>query len=81
MTNQPENPPAFPRAESGPFDAVQDGMTLRDWVAGQALASVMSSVVNLDSVTVEDRTVIFKALARYMYEVADAMLAERSARP
>jgi hypothetical protein len=43
------------------------GMTLRDWFAGQALS-------NMYTHEAEDST----AVARWAYQIADAMLAERS---
>lgn len=34
-----ENPPAFPTATHHDMAVVQEGMTLRDWYAGQAMAN------------------------------------------
>ena len=47
------------------------GMTLRDWFAGQALAGIMESLANNNSMTWEDG-------ARGCYMAADAMIAERN---
>lgn len=60
-----DNPPAFPFVlpdESGSYQMVEPGMSLRDWFAGQALA--MSN---------PDRP---SYLAEWAFSVADAMLAE-----
>ena len=61
MSDKPNNPSAFPQSvsPSGPFG----GMTLRDWFAGQALATC-----HPDSP---------QKLAWWAYQIADAMLAER----
>jgi len=58
--------PAFPRSASA-FDAY--GMSLRDWFAGKALAAY-GAPFN------EDET--RRDVASRCYEMADAMLAERS---
>ena len=58
---------AFPQKwEDGetPRLAIQRGMTLRDWFAGQALATASLNA------SVED-------CARRAYQIADAMMAER----
>ena len=63
---------AFPRAE-GEYSSPKDGMTLRDYFAGQALAGLMAApdeslpVTNLNQPT----------LASLAYSHADDMLAER----
>ena len=71
----PENPRAFPLfvpsdGQHGPFS--NDGMSLRDWFAGQALAGWMSDPI-VSAADDEERTTI----ARICYSVADAMLIER----
>lgn len=68
---------AFPRGPIGedcgkPYGQT-DGMTLRDWFAGQAiLAAVVQSAH--DDAPVEQNA---RAAAAWAYAVADAMLAER----
>ena len=57
--------PAFPTSPD-----YQDGMTLRDYFAGQALMGVLSNS-KLDERIGENR------LARSAYEIADAMLKAR----
>jgi hypothetical protein len=67
---KPDNPQAFPRTHShGPS---ADGMTLRDWFAGQALAGVLQ-LPGTFAVRVTQPEV-----AACCYEMADAMLAERA---
>lgn len=63
-------PSAFPTMHVG-YDgaSIEDGMTLRDWFAGLALQSILSSWSG--NVTVEP-------IAKGAYHVADAMLAERA---
>ena len=63
MSDKPENPNAFP----GPPN---HGMTLRDYYAGQALASIVGSS--------EFNAATCSQLAEISYRCADAMLKERS---
>ena len=64
-----DNPPAFPIRDlndhPGPF-----GMTLRDWFAGQVIASVKSW---------HPADKHGKSAAVIAYEIADAMIAARDA--
>jgi len=69
--------PAFPRpmAETslgGNYE--QDGMTLRDWFAGQALVSMGPTVKAAPGATLQD---VAESMASTAYVVADAMLAAR----
>jgi len=52
------------------------GMTLRDWFAGQALPAVIS-VTPRGSVD-DDDGILKRAAAKVSYDIADAMLRERS---
>jgi hypothetical protein len=64
---------AFPRPHSmGPAEHVweQDGMTLRDYFAGQALAGYMACASHPQAPNDE-------TMARYCYNAADAMLQAR----
>lgn len=54
---------AFPSA------GVNNGMTLRDWFAGQAMAGAISRWLDVDASD--------KEIAQWSYEVADAMLDAR----
>jgi hypothetical protein len=72
----PANPPAFPPAlaitPSGDVYPGHDGMSLRDWFAGQALTGLLASTdydVNPHGFTGNAALMAFK--------IADAMLAER----
>ena len=73
----PEDNAAFPRPSANGWPA-QDGMTLRDWFAGQAYAAMCQ--VNRDYLTkvAKDKDFPFHAaVAKDAYEAADAMLAAR----
>ncbi|MDI3492000.1 MAG: hypothetical protein PWP11_3277 [Thauera sp.] len=62
------NIPAFPMVLPETWDSFQDGMTLRDWFAGQALAGMMADL-SRDAYPYE--------IAKIAYDTAEAMLAER----
>jgi hypothetical protein len=76
--------PAFPRpiGNSGASDARARevsgeaiGMSLRDYFAGQALVTGMQSDISQDDVVADK---VATVIARRCYEIADAMIAERS---
>lgn len=72
----PENPPAYPRPSGNGWPA-QDGMTLRDWFAGQALAGMgtwMPAYSNGELANPET----LRQRALWAYQQADAMLIERA---
>ena len=76
MTDRHDGGSAFPVKGRGAFDLelVQaEGMSLRDWFAGQALAGLLrdnhTGCANFDR---QDQ------LSRLAYQIADAMLAARS---
>jgi hypothetical protein len=70
--NKHDNPPAFPCVHD---KHLQEGMTLRDWFAGQALAGLMS---NANIPFAPDYAECEPAqIADASYCIADAMLAER----
>lgn len=73
MTPAPENPPAFPNAPCPAYtdDAQygQRGMTLRDWFAGQAMATMIPSITKESHVD---------TISKGAYLMADAMLAART---
>lgn len=65
----------MPKKNGGPAFPVQDGMvhqclgmSLRDWFAGQALAGITADIDTNRSVPT--------ILAKWVYEIADAMIAE-----
>ena len=69
--------PAFPHFKTDPYSSKvelcpQGGMTLRDYFAGQALAGALADPT-CDISPVE--------LAKIAYREADAMIAEREAKP
>jgi sulfite reductase beta subunit-like hemoprotein len=69
---KPENPPAFPHQWCNEHHVwhFEDGMTLRDWFAGQALLRVYNDGGRYSPEGM-------KQVAKYSYAMADAMLAER----
>ena len=76
--------PAFPHAQRLWDNDAQSwavhsvgGMTLRDYFAGQALTNVDVRIPMSD----DDDTPSPRAIANYMYAMADAMLARREAKP
>lgn len=71
--SDPKNPPAFPMGD--PVNGGYDGMTLRDWFAGQAMASMLTGVVT-DSGAYA-RGDCNAVIVQRAYVIADAMLAER----
>ena len=68
--SKPNNPAAYPLDPSlNPDLERHAGMTLRDWFAGQAIASLAGRMF---------REEVYESdIARWAYTVADAMLAER----
>ena len=71
MTGHDDGGPAFPnRGVNSHGPSNYDGMTLRDWFAGQALIGELAAANMATS----------EALARCSYGMADAMLAERNRR-
>lgn len=75
--DKPENPPAFPTDGRIQHGTPYDGMSLRDYFAGQVLVGAMTQATNIGSLTKDDRAALFREMAGIIYEVADAMLAER----
>lgn len=67
-----KNPLAFPRPGFDTPAGYEDGMTLRDWFAGQAL-------VGMASIALDDGDMLmgWADMAKASYSAADAMLAER----
>ena len=65
---------AFPRPgdEFNGAGGQEDGMALRDWFAGKAIAGMLAAV---------GTTVIPEVYAKAAYQVADAMLAARVSQP
>ena len=74
---KPSNPPAFPFVDwcNGSKGVVQEGMTLRDWFAGQALVGILTAWKMTG--TCENYVGSCQQVAALAYANADAMLAER----
>ncbi len=66
---KPDGEPAFPGVKASHSGADNEGMTLRQWYAGQALAGLMS-------LNAECYRVSMPACAKDCYAYADAMIAE-----
>jgi hypothetical protein len=56
------------------FDVLNTGMTLRDWLAGQALCGLMSDAQYHENCTFDD-------IAERSLKAADAVLAAREKKP
>ena len=69
----PDNPPAFPVFAPGSL-AEHPGMSLRDWFAGQALATVIQAMQR-EAAWDPERALTLAAKGAYL--VADAMLIAR----
>ena len=77
-SEKPSNPPAFPQYDPN-RNTSATGMTLRDWMAGQALIAWFSQAQFsvLGKIARDERMSEVGVMARLAYEQADAMLAER----
>lgn len=78
MTKIEDGGPAFARSAAwgspSNVSPSQDGMALRDWFAGQALAGVVQTC-NMD--TLNKSTTTEQHFAGQSYAIADAMIAAR----
>ncbi|WNO06000.1 hypothetical protein [Rhodoferax mekongensis] len=70
MSNKETGGPAFPSEHSRCQNGREDGMTLRDYFAGEALSGLVASCTN-------DQEVTPRLAAKWCYEMADAMLEAR----
>lgn len=78
-----ENPPAFPMGN--PEQGGYDGMTLRDYFAGQAPVTLLDAAIacgwhGLEAAEMhrdEYRATLWAVMALMRYEYADAMLSSR----
>lgn len=79
MTDERNNGgPAFPTEPRGPiYGGKHDGMTLRDWFAGQALAGLVTMKV-LHEIARKSGVGSETVTAQAAYEYADAMIKERT---
>jgi hypothetical protein len=72
VSKRKDGGPAFPNMDDAEFESgshspvlTHGGMSLRDWFAGQALAGLSEEPLGINT-------------AKWAYELADAMLAERA---
>lgn len=72
MSEHKDGGPAFPGGELPEHPKHPNGMSLRDWFAGQALGAVIAATKND---TREHGETLEQMFARKAYAVADAMLA------
>lgn len=76
-----DNPQAFP--SNGERGYLHEGMTLRDWFAGQALAGIMANPVRWEQIAADYKSgkktyeQCSQANATKAFSIADALLAER----
>lgn len=91
MAEARDGGPAFPTLDSGAITQGADngeqwlsfqsigGMSLRDWFAGQALATFQhGSLPDLWTLAKREDRPIAAVMASLVYELADALLAERA---
>lgn len=84
MNEKPENTLAFP-LYAGDKEAINIGMTLRDYFAAKAMQAFLSNPYHGEHLSEEQLRFLmeetkdhaFKLLAKYSYEIADAMLSQR----
>lgn len=78
--SKPDNPPAFPSPMIPEWSEGANGMTLRDYFAGQVIPAVIAatSAGRHHPVRFGENTTLHQGMARDAYEMADAMLAERA---
>lgn len=74
-----DNPPAFPLVSD--IIGHCEGMTLRDWFAGQALGAIITATSNGQHYPAREGRSLIEGMAQDAYELADAMLAERAKEP
>lgn len=82
MTTRDNGGPAFPAnptryvidSDGIPVPLTMDGMTIRDWFAGQA----MNGLISAKAFVGKDNNINGDVLVEGAYALADAMLVERS---
>jgi len=78
-----KNPPAFPTDGAIQHGTDYDGMTLRDWFAGQASAAIVGTISSEEGYERLRRLAssygftVSRWIARESYKQADALLAQR----
>lgn len=83
MTKSDTGGPAFPIILGAYRDLASDGLTIRDWLAGQAIGAIIRQCAG--DINVNNQIMGFAArmepadyFAMKAYEIADAMLRERA---
>jgi hypothetical protein len=81
MTQKPDGGPAFPLTRESSFNKNYEGMTLRDWFAGQADVPWNAVLETLELRGEKNPTVqrMAEYRAEIKYVMADAMIAAREA--
>ena len=74
-----DNPQAFPLVSD--IIGHYEGMTLRDWFAGQALGAIITATSNGRHYPAREGQSLIEGMAQDAYELADTMLAERAKEP
>ena len=70
--------PTHPALYSSADQHLAQGMSLRDWFAGQALIALAADLASVGAVAREAKLHPSKALAQSSYQIADAMIAARA---
>ena len=70
--------PAFPSNASDAWGGPTEGMTLRDWFAGQALAGLCAGMPKMTREDIADGTAGGRFYVQAAFALADAMLAARA---
>jgi hypothetical protein len=88
MSNIDNGGPAFPLNHEIPhpkglrYDVHWDGMTLRDWFAGQALPAVIAyALENPSRIAADETGNVGPEVCRLAYETADGMIKARKVQP
>jgi hypothetical protein len=72
MTTKPNGGPTFPIVSGD--DVLSDGMTLRQYYAGQALMGIANTISPSDLRSLADGITGGKLIARAAFQIADAMI-------
>lgn len=75
LATKDDGGPAFPPQHQAPYAAggFQQGMSLRDWLAGQAVGEMIAA----ERAQPSDESYSPERIAKWSYEIADAMLEAR----
>jgi len=70
------NPPAFPMGN--PEQGGHDGMSLRDWFAGQALPAIIAEIYRVAAIDGPVESGVAGPVSAFSYEIADVLLSARA---